>query len=482
VVSQLDLNRVLGKTLTFTDSRRFGSCSFSLSYRRELGNNTQLVRMIMNDLVRTFYQGGSMTARAPVMLAALIVALTIAAPRPALAQMKRIGGVSGTGTDDCAVNASMHSTIVRTGLPWFLLQPANTPIDYGPQDNAFQCYIDNGMHIYYSLNYAPDWAGGHGDCEGDNSFNCHMPDLNAWSAFVSDVISHYTQKGWIDKMTFGIWNEPDGRFLTGCSDKVACWGQLWQSAANARNAVNPSARLAGPEMGRIDGALDQALSYMSSNIQPQDVISTHWYSTTSEWIEYWVTTVKQKAGGRETWITESSVDDCNDASQANRIDWIMRYFAWWQSKADAYIYYQVVSGDAPGCIDVRNRPSFDALKRWADFLTPPGAPVSVGSNQGLLPDQSVTSPNGQYTLTYQSDGNLVIVAGGGLAIWSTDTSGTCANVASMQSDGNFVVYDCNGQALWFTGTSGNGGAYLSIQDDGNLCVFSADGRGLWARF
>ena len=421
-----------------------------------------------------------MKHRVPLFIGVAVVVMLIGPALPAHAQQKLIGGVSGAGFVDCALNASMHSTVVRTGIPWYQLQPTNAPIDYGYQDDVFRCYIQNGMRVYYTLAYAPDWAGGHGDCGGGDP-QCHMPDLNAWYSFVYDVINHYTQIGLADQMVFGIWNEADGRFLTGCSDKVACWGSLWQHAAAARNSANPSARLAGPEMGRIDGALDQALGYMASGIQPQDIVSTHWYPGSSAWIEYWVNTTKQKAGGRETWVTESGVNDCNDGTQANSLEWIMRSFAWWQSAAGAYIYYQVVPGDAEACFDVHNRPSFDVLKRWADFLTPPGEALTLASGQALFAGDAVTSPNGVYTLIYQTDGNLVIYVTGGPPVWSSDTSGTCTGLAYMQPDGNFVIYDCMSQPIWSTGTSGNSGAYLGLLDDGNLYIYAADGRGLWSR-
>ncbi len=238
----------------------------------------------------------------------------------------------GVGIADCLANAQIGSTIVRTGIPWANLQPANAPIDFSYQDSVFQCYISHGMKIYYSLAYAPDWAGGHGDCQGDNNFQCHVPDYNAWRQFVYDVIYHYSYVFPLgDNITFGVWNEPEGRFLTGCPggySKSRCWGErLWMPAAEARDWANPSARLAGPEMGVIDGRLDEALSWMAQRIRPQDVITTHWYPESSAFIIPWTNTVNQKAGGRETWLTETGVNNCHDATQASGLDGILYYFS-----------------------------------------------------------------------------------------------------------------------------------------------------------
>ena len=60
----------------------------------------------------------------------------------------------------------------------------------------------------------------------------------------------------------------------------------------------------------------------------------------------------------------------------------------------------------------------------------------------------------------------------------------------MQSDGNLVVYaggggPGSGGALWSSGTWGNSGAYATVQDDGNLVVYKSGGGpgvggGLWS--
>jgi len=99
----------------------------------------------------------------------------------------------------------------------------------------------------------------------------------------------------------------------------------------------------------------------------------------------------------------------------------------------------------------------------------------------LLPGQSLTSTGGGYRLFYQSDGNLVLYAGG-TAVWTSNTANTSAGSAAMQSDGNFVVYDGQGAARWFTGSAGNANASLVVQNDGNLVVYSSAGQAVWDRF
>lgn len=90
----------------------------------------------------------------------------------------------------------------------------------------------------------------------------------------------------------------------------------------------------------------------------------------------------------------------------------------------------------------------------------------------LLQGQSLGSPNGQYVLWMQDDGNLVQYGPNG-AMFATSTYAQGARLV-MQVDGNLVLYDAANHALWSSGTQGNNGALLAVQDDGNLVVYAAD--------
>lgn len=98
---------------------------------------------------------------------------------------------------------------------------------------------------------------------------------------------------------------------------------------------------------------------------------------------------------------------------------------------------------------------------------------TLTSGQSLVrgtPNDTLVSANGQYTLSMQQDGNLVIYKGG-TAIWATNTAGTDGQTAIMQADGNFVLYRVNGQPLWASNTEGNPNSWVIMQDDGNLVVY-----------
>ncbi|MEP7192267.1 MAG: hypothetical protein ABI903_05325, partial [Actinomycetota bacterium] len=89
--------------------------------------------------------------------------------------------------------------------------------------------------------------------------------------------------------------------------------------------------------------------------------------------------------------------------------------------------------------------------------------------QSLSANRSLTSPNHQYELIMQGDGNLVVYRSGGVAVWSSSTSG--ANTVIMQGDGNLVIYRSGGVAVWSSGTVGKAGAYVRMQDDGNVVIY-----------
>ena len=107
-----------------------------------------------------------------------------------------------------------------------------------------------------------------------------------------------------------------------------------------------------------------------------------------------------------------------------------------------------------------------------------GGPGTLTAGMRLYPDQEVVSPGGTTRLLYQTDGNLVLYASGGVAVWASDTVGYSAGHATLQGDGNLVVYDAEGVPRWASGTSADG-AYLRVYDEGHVTVHDASGVGLW---
>jgi len=92
------------------------------------------------------------------------------------------------------------------------------------------------------------------------------------------------------------------------------------------------------------------------------------------------------------------------------------------------------------------------------------------------------SPNGQFQLRMQTDGNLVLAGPGNSLVWTTYTDGNPGAYAAMQGDGNFVIYSAAGKALWATHQSGGRDGTVRaavLQDDGNFVLLTRDNQIVW---
>jgi hypothetical protein len=98
----------------------------------------------------------------------------------------------------------------------------------------------------------------------------------------------------------------------------------------------------------------------------------------------------------------------------------------------------------------------------ANGILPSGARLHRG--------ESIWAPSGEFQLSCQNDGNLVLYRRG-FPIWSTNTAGTEVRECAMQPDGNLVLYGSGRQPVWASNTQGNPGAFLAVQDDGNVVIY-----------
>ena len=110
-------------------------------------------------------------------------------------------------------------------------------------------------------------------------------------------------------------------------------------------------------------------------------------------------------------------------------------------------------------------------------------PSALSEGEELQQGQFLASPNGQFTLDMQTDGNLVEYEGG-TAIWASGTSGN--DFLAFQGDCNVVIYAppaSPSTALFTTGTGGGSpGCVFGVANDGTLSVVGPDGVTVWARY
>jgi hypothetical protein len=118
---------------------------------------------------------------------------------------------------------------------------------------------------------------------------------------------------------------------------------------------------------------------------------------------------------------------------------------------------------------------------WNVSVPQPGSPGTMVHDDSLTAEQVISSPNGQYHLKFQADGNLVLYDSTWDATWHIERWGTPERTV-MQWDGNFVTYHGSHVPVWASGTDGQHGAYLVVQNDGNVVVYSLSGNALWAQW
>ena len=99
----------------------------------------------------------------------------------------------------------------------------------------------------------------------------------------------------------------------------------------------------------------------------------------------------------------------------------------------------------------------------------------------LYTGESLVSQNGKYSLSLQSDGNLVVYRDGAAAVWHTNShnQGHAGNrKLTLQEDHNLVLYNSNDNGfVWSSGSQNKGHAnmaFLVMQDDGNAVLYCGD--------
>jgi hypothetical protein len=132
--------------------------------------------------------------------------------------------------------------------------------------------------------------------------------------------------------------------------------------------------------------------------------------------------------------------------------------------------------------------------------------TTLPTGQQLQQGEALTSPNGNYRLIMQEDGNLVLYVSEKFvpanAIWATGRFRNGPNRFQVQADGNLVTYDGNNRASWASNSffqvkinkrlsvsiilifcsfiKDVERGYLAMQDDGNVVFHNNNHRPIWA--
>jgi hypothetical protein len=182
----------------------------------------------------------------------------------------------------------------------------------------------------------------------------------------------------------------------------------------------------------------------------------------------------EDAGGRQMWSTSTEGNIGARAviqTDGNLVVYSVSHKALWASNTGGHsgVFTLIVQDNAALVINGQS----GAL--WS--RRPPTAELLNG--QILSSGQRLVAENGMYTLYMQSDGNLVEWTAG-RPLWDTRTEGDIGAHAMMQADGNLVLFASNGTALWSSKTGGHSGSFtLALQTNADLVISGPSGT-LWS--
>ena len=107
----------------------------------------------------------------------------------------------------------------------------------------------------------------------------------------------------------------------------------------------------------------------------------------------------------------------------------------------------------------------------------------LNNGERLISGQTLTSPNGKFTLCIDNEGDLVVNDDEDDEIWvsETDVKGIAPYVLVLRDNNNLSLYDYYGTRIWCNNMTGkgHGKAYLRIKDDGNLVMYDEGETELW---
>lgn len=118
--------------------------------------------------------------------------------------------------------------------------------------------------------------------------------------------------------------------------------------------------------------------------------------------------------------------------------------------------------------------------------TPTVIPLSSLSSAGanILNDNgTLSSPDGQYSVVMQHDGNLVMYRTTDRApVWASHTAGqgTAPFQLNLAQNGNMCVYDTNNSVEWCSGSQDKGTApWVASVGSGSFCINDSTGTNTW---
>ena len=103
------------------------------------------------------------------------------------------------------------------------------------------------------------------------------------------------------------------------------------------------------------------------------------------------------------------------------------------------------------------------------------ASTTLDEGSSLASGASLVTPSGQFTLTMEVNGDLVLHVTDGRSLWSSGTSGDAGATAQMGVDGVLRVLSPDGSVLWASSTGPTSATSLAIGDSGDMATEGPSG-------
>jgi hypothetical protein len=198
------------------------------------------------------------------------------------------GSSTAQADRDVATARRLHAKIIRTEVPWAVLEPSG-PNQVDPQALAFTDRLIGdaagaGMTVIATVGNTPCWASSAPASLLKNCSTTRLTPGNAWSprdparyaTFVAFLAHRYGSR-----LAIEIWNEPDqaNELYFGGPEKARRYAELLRAAYPAIKHANPNVRVLAGSLVGSNGIFLRAL-YAAGIRGYYDGLAVHYYSLT----------------------------------------------------------------------------------------------------------------------------------------------------------------------------------------------------------
>ena len=422
-------------------------------------------------------------------------------------------GVAATGPAGSATapaSATVRPQVVQTPVPWNLDRIDQRPsaldnkFGFGPRGHGVHAYLvgtggtRNHPDVTPRMNVGVNLSGdGQGikDCYGDDTMASDLLGGGVWGVAKQVTIvpvkivpcsGNSTTATFVAAMDWIIADHPAGAAAVANLDDWYVRSSAVDAAVTALMddgvtavavsgqppAGQPSASACSYSPGRVPGVITVGAVNSAGS-------RDHRYTHIGSCLDLWapgVEVVMSYNGGSgpyelyEAWGTFFAAPHVSGT--------VATYLEKYPTATPAQVAQAIAAATTRGALTKLGTGSPNRLLFSLPANPPPTTtnPQGIQAGTALLKGRSITSPNGFYRLTLQTDGNVVLTRSVGRVTWALNRKVTWLK---SEPEGNLVAYDF-GRSMWSSHTNGNGPSQLRVQDDGNLVLYRGDNRATWA--